>query len=125
MFTSSPSRTMTAILFAGCVSMSGGSHAQSCEPGPRCAAADAKANTIIPTLPVQGSHGAASQAYCINMIVAEVARACAAEFRQKGNAACAEQAEAQSAASRSVAEHAGGVAAATSATGWRSNCLWE
>lgn len=90
-------------------STASGSSSQ-CTPGPRCSSADAAAQRRIAGW--QASLGSAttfissSVAYCTNAEVVKVARVCEAEFRAKGDSACANISAQQAEQSQSVANDA-------------------
>ena len=105
----------------------GAAYAQDCSEGPKCASVSARAQDYLSTLSsTSGINDSATQAYCMNMVAAEVASFCASELRQMGNADCANLAEQQAEENKRVAGEALGTAAATaSSSSWHAKCGWN
>lgn len=115
--------TAAVIVFAQCAP----AYTQTCDPGPECKAADAKAQNAMAgwqgLLSEPSTHIASEVAYCSNMAVVEVARICEQEFRKMGDSACADTAAEQARQSQLSADSAYSAAAGSAASSdWQANC---
>lgn len=101
--------------------------AQECSPGPKCVAADQKAQRSMATWEQAAQspsvHLSSYAAYCSNQAVVDVAKVCEKEFRASGNATCGGVAAAQARESAAAAQSALASAKASAASSnWKPNC---
>jgi hypothetical protein len=100
--------------------------AQNCTSAPKCSAANARANSYVNQLKgTSGIHDSASQAYCANMVAADVMQVCAAEYQAMGNSTCASALQQAANGHLSTAAEAKQTAQQTKGTGGSMNSPWK